>query len=287
MPKHKRSQSSSSQASEEEPVQFCFTKGFLDAIDKVDEQMKLQAEWKGRDFEKPSIKIHSTTPTNFTSTLLKTVKQPVDLFKLFFNNTIVKDIITQTNLKGSGQAPPSQDSTNIGWNGEEDDGYFVQIDEEEESNQEESEEDQQDEPVDENEESNQEESEEDQQESGEEDDQSIEEESSDVEMANSKDETETEDEDEFGDDEEDNSTSWKPITSQLLFTYIAIWLVMGLAPLPTIKDYWNTFETTDGMLKNDWIASRMGRDEWLRINRHLGYSYENFINNINKYTPLN
>lgn len=95
-------------------------------------------------------------------------------------------------------------------------------------------------------------------------------------------------------DDEDTASepmsNWKPITPADLYTYLAIFFVMGLAPLPRLCDYWNTTASHDSMVQNRWIAAHMGRDRWLQIHAALAYTFTTFMDGVNRtaqyfYTP--
>jgi hypothetical protein len=60
---------------------------------------------------------------------------------------------------------------------------------------------------------------------------------------------------------------WVDTTAQELQAYLAIWIWMGLAPLPRINDYWNTNDK-NGPIFN-LIRQHMSRNRWKTIDRYF------------------
>jgi hypothetical protein len=85
-----------------------------------------------------------------------------------------------------------------------------------------------------------------------------------------------EDEDEDSDDDEAAAASkstepWQELTRDEFRQWIAVWIVMGLCPQPSLKDYWRQFSTSNGIFGNTFIQRTMPRNRFLAIHHRLKF----------------
>ena len=67
--------------------------------------------------------------------------------------------------------------------------------------------------------------------------------------------------------EEEKYNKWEKITRDELRAYIGFCILMGIANLPALDDYWST----DPVLRYPAIAERISRDRFREISRYLHF----------------
>lgn len=92
--------------------------------------------------------------------------------------------------------------------------------------------------------------------------------------SNEDEEEDEEEEEEQNEESNKSSKQWKPVDVQEIKTFFAICIIMGLVKMSNVNDYWKRETSNFGIYGNNFISSRMARDRWLEIRKHLGFNLD-------------